>query len=169
MKKEFPYQIIFLGFQTYEKVIFHSQLGYNTTQVGLKPGNETTRLNILWHHLMVYKGKDHIKLLSICSIYTMNYRIIILITPRRICHWKMQSYNQYCSLLLEFPLPVVKWTNLTSLQPARDAVKVESMLLRDSKDSHLGFYLPQEEQRSIQARLVTQFGSCLLLVVAVSF
>ena len=31
-------------------------------------------------------------------------------------------------LLLELPLPVVKGTDLSSLQPARDAVEVERML-----------------------------------------
>ena len=66
------------------------------------------------------------------------------------------SYNRSCSLLLEFPFPVVKWTNLTSLQPARDAVKVESMLSRDGKDNHLEFFLPQEEQTSAQTLHVTQ-------------
>ena len=32
------------------------------------------------------------------------------------------------AILLEFPIPIVKWANLTSLQPAGNAVKVESMI-----------------------------------------
>ena len=41
------------------------------------------------------------------------------------------------SILLEFPLPVIKWTHLPSLQPPGDAMKVEGVIAHTPRNRAL--------------------------------